>query len=226
MSDPEMMARIKSAMEELAARDYPRVWIGEPGMTPEQYLALEEANDSGPEWLRIEPGEFVAIEDRSGEVRGGISVPKISHRYLDGLYVVRHMPDALHPDVYAELHAEVMHIYAAKHGQVWVTVSENLEWKPKHEITPEDRLSLVGIPGVPQRERQDLPLEKMPDVVGVAGDFRTRRVPVDALTPADVDEHTLEELEFYVSDPEPMGPYVIEETERAEEALNRRLGIH
>jgi len=213
-------------MEELAARDYPRVWIGEPGMTPEQYLALEEANDSGPEWLRIEPGEFVAIEDRSGEVRGGISVPKISHRYLDGLYVVRHMPDALHPDVYAELHAEVMHIYAAKHGQVWVTVSENLEWKPKHEITPEDRLSLVGIPGVPQRERQDLPLEKMPDVVGVAGDFRTRRVPVDALTPADVDEHTLEELEFYVSDPEPMGPYVIEETERAEEALNRRLGIH
>ncbi len=93
-----------------------------------------------------------------------------------------------------------MHINAAKHGQVWITVSENLKWKPKHELTPEDypedKCSLLGIPGVPQRERRKLPLEKMPDVVGVAGDFRMRRVSADALTPADVDEDTLEEPEF------------------------------
>ena len=42
MTDPEVMARIRSAMEELAALDYPRVRIGEVGMTPDEYLSLEQ----------------------------------------------------------------------------------------------------------------------------------------------------------------------------------------
>ncbi len=45
MTDPEMIARIRSAMEEFAALDYPRVWIGEPGMTPDEYFRLEQTNE-------------------------------------------------------------------------------------------------------------------------------------------------------------------------------------
>ncbi len=51
--------------------------------------------------------------------------------------------------------------------------------------------------------------------------YETRFVPLDDLAPEDVDEHLLETLEFHISDS--MGPYVIEDSERARRALSERL---
>ena len=232
MTDPEMMARIRSAMEELTALDYPRVWIGEPGMTLDEYFSLELMNEQDrreawegmtqqeqcelleemptdlrerlseevreeppkkwedlPEWLRnemkgpleVQPGEFVTLDD-SEEV--GIHVPKISHKYLDGLYVVENMRDDLDDATEAELHREVLHIYAAKHGEVPVITDSRERYE-------------AGLP---------------PEI---------RRIPLRELAPEDTND-VLERVEFYAD--ETMGPYVIEDSQRARAALEQRLG--
>ena len=57
---------------------------------------------------------------------------------------------------------------------------------------------------------------------GIAPDIRL--ASIDTLTPEDLENLRLEEMEFYIEDPEGMGPYVIEDSERARRALNERLG--
>ena len=54
------------------------------------------------------------------------------------------------------------------------------------------------------------------------GDMR-RRVPLGELTPEDVDDDLLEELEFYAADT--MGPYVVRDSEAAREAVDRGLRV-
>jgi hypothetical protein len=43
MSKPDIV-RVRRLVEELAALDFPRVWIGEVGITPEEYLVWDETN--------------------------------------------------------------------------------------------------------------------------------------------------------------------------------------
>jgi hypothetical protein len=65
--EQDAMRRIEEAVRELSSMEYPRVWIGEPGMTADELLSLQMLNDEGPEWLRIEPGELVQAEgDEAG----------------------------------------------------------------------------------------------------------------------------------------------------------------
>jgi hypothetical protein len=82
---PEIIARIRSAVEEFAALDYPPVWLGEAGMTVEELLTLQDSNDDLSEELRVDPGEFVGVE---GDEGAGIQMPKVGLHYLEGLYVV------------------------------------------------------------------------------------------------------------------------------------------
>jgi hypothetical protein len=42
--DPETMRRIEEAVRELAQMEYPKVWVGEAGMTPDEALADELFN--------------------------------------------------------------------------------------------------------------------------------------------------------------------------------------
>lgn len=58
--DPETMRRIQDAVGELAAKEYPHVWIGEEGMTPEDYLTMERFNAGLPEEMRVHPGYYGA----------------------------------------------------------------------------------------------------------------------------------------------------------------------
>lgn len=180
--DQDTVSRIKTAVEELADREYPRVWIGEEGITPEEYLAMEESNVELPEELRVQPGEFVGIEGSEG----GIQIPKIGYEYLDGLWVIENMRDDLNEESEAELHREVLYLYAAKRGKVLV-------------VTDSQEREAAGIgPGM-------------------------RRVPLDELAPEDASA-VLENVEFYASeDPAPMGPYIIEDSERERAALEKRL---
>ncbi len=177
--DPRV-AEIRRHVVELAKREYPRVWIGEEGMTPEEYLAMEEMNAELPEEMRVQPGEFVEVEGGAG----GVQVPKIGYEYLDGLWVIENMRDALDEAAEAELHREVLYIYAAKRGEVPV-VSDS-------------------------RERYE---------AGLAPEIH--RVPLSELAPEDADD-VLDAVEFYANDT--MGPYVIEDSERARAALEERLG--
>ncbi len=230
------------------------MWIGEEGMTPEEYLRMEEWNeedrrqaweeataqdrretfdempedlrklvteemfeeppakwDALPEWFRkqmkrpleVEPGEFVGVE--GGE--GGIQVPKIGYEYLDGLYAVENMRAEMYPQDYAELHADVSYIRAAKQGRVRVEVAWDLEFKPYHGLTDEDKL-----------------FTKATTEDGLAMVYlgpRYQDIPLGELTPEAVDDHLLENLEFRAA--ENVSDYVVEDSESVRAALEQRL---
>ena len=52
--------------------------------------------------MRIQPGEFVGVEGAAG----GVEIPKIGYEYLDGLWVIENMRDALDERTEAELQRE------------------------------------------------------------------------------------------------------------------------
>jgi hypothetical protein len=231
--DPDIVCRIRDMAAQLAKREYPRVWIGEPGITPEQLLAdqnfdeearrdawekmtrqeRKEILEETPEDLRehisdeilmqppqkwedlpqqlrerlrdgleVDPGEFVEIWGTGM----GLEMPKVSYEYLDGLWVLENMRYELHESVEAELHQEVLYIFAAKQGKVPVIVDS--------------------------RERHE---------AGIAPDISL--TSIDDLTPQDLGNIRLEEMKFYIEDPEAMGPDVLEDSGRARRALDERL---
>ena len=232
--DPQFLSRVENAVGKLAKREYPPVWIGEPGMTPEYLFHVQNSNEAWhrelweqmtrrekektweempeglrerlpddmyaeppekwndlPGWLReemrhpldVEPGEFVQIEGTGS----GIQIPNVSYKYLNGLWVIENMCHLLDDAVEAELHTEVLYIYAAKRGMVPLI---------------EDSWERFA--------------------AGIAPDITL--VPIKNLRSCDVRNILLEDLEFYVEEPETMGPYVIEDSEEARGALEERLG--
>jgi hypothetical protein len=100
----ERMNAIRSYVAELAAMEYPKVWVGREGITVEELLFLQETNDKVPDWLRVEPGEFVGLEDTGV----GVEIPSVSVDWLDGLYVLENLRDELPDEVYAGLYEEVL----------------------------------------------------------------------------------------------------------------------
>jgi len=205
----ETLERIKDAVSEIAEMDYPKVWVGKLGMTADELLDLQMSNDESPEWMRVEPGEFVGIlGDNSG---AGIAIPEPSDQWLDGLSIYetglyRHID----PYVNAELSAAVRVILAAKRGEVPIEESWGLEFMELGELDEDDIAvakaftpdGKVLVPAVP----------------------KYRYVRVEDLTPDDVDDDLLDYLELYASDgPYAMGEFVIEDTPVIREALERRL---
>jgi len=208
--EPEARQRIEYAVRKLAGMDYPRVWIGEEGMTADELLDLQMLNDEGPEWMRVDPGELVQVEgDEEEEERGGLRMPEVSHHWLDGLWVYENMPRALPGHVLAELEAEVLHVFAAKQGMVLVQTL----LKEREDISQRHREPLDGLAVARHFD---------PDSDAPGYTLLVRLVPLDGLTPDDVNEELIDALEFY-SDGASGIPYVIEDTDQARRALEERL---
>ncbi len=72
--DPKIMEFIERAVRELAAMDYPRVWIGEEGVTADELLTIQEANEDARReaWERMNPDERRDVWDEvpEGEKEG------------------------------------------------------------------------------------------------------------------------------------------------------------
>ena len=206
--EPEAARRIENVVQDLAGLEYPRVWIGDEGMTADKLLDLQMDNEELPEWMRVEPGELVQVEGDEGG--GGLQVPEVSHRWLDGLWVYENMPHALPGHALAELEMEVLHVFAAKQDKVPVVtlLREDEEIWHKHSEPLEGLVVLRHFD---------------PDIEGTPGYTKVvRLVPRDRLTPDDVNEEFFDTLESYAAGDNGIG-YVIEDTEQARRALEERL---
>jgi hypothetical protein len=256
--EPKIMESIERAVRELAQMDYPKVWIGEEGITADELLAKQLANEDErreawegmnpderrkvwdeeiperekeglhepprrwsdlPEGVReelktpleVEPGEFVSIEG----TEGGIQMPEVGLNWLDGRWVLLHMPDLMPVDVspgLGDLLEEVGCIEAAKRDGVVVKTACVVKFTSEDALTESDGAFIASAPFAPGGEA----------LVVVFEGYERRFVPLDDLAPEDVDEDLLETLEFHVSDS--IDPYVIEDSERARRALRERLG--
>jgi hypothetical protein len=217
-TEPEIVARVRELVREIASREYPLVWVGKPGMTEEDLSEFRRMNEELPEYMRAEPGEFVGVEG-SGE---GFQIPEVGGPRLNGLDVIAHLSGEMQEEAEAKLHHEVMHLYAAKQGKVVIEVADEIEWVPKERLTGEDTACLVGVPGFGMdhdlQARQNAIVKDLPSVVGVWIGTRTKAVPVDELTPEQVDEDLFEDLEHHAAGGT-VGPFVIPETPRVKAYL-------
>lgn len=209
--EPKVEAEIRRCVADIAERRYPRVWVGKAGITTEELLHLQQINEEVPEWLRIEPGghfEFDGMEV-------GSLVPDVSVDWIEGEKALSLIPDHFVDNDLGNLHAEVEVIRAAKAGAVMVRTGFTIAYAVGEEVdalSEDDRLSLrsawVDDDGRPAAMYYTGPTYRM--------------VPLDELTGDDVDEHLLEDLDFYAGDT--FEPYVVEETLRSRALVERRLG--
>ena len=214
----EILARVRELVWRIASREYPLVWVGKPGMMEEDLSKFRKMNEELPEYMRADPGEFVSVEG-SGE---GFQIPKMGGPRLNGLDVIAHLSGEMQEEAEAELHHEVMHVYAAKQGKVVIEVADEIEWVPKGRLTDEDMPWLVGLPGSGpgsgHQSRWEIAREALPPIVGVWTGGRTKAVPIDELTPEQVDEDLLKDLQYYAAGGT-TGPFVIPETPRVKAYL-------
>ena len=213
------MVRVRELVRGIARREYPSVWVGKLGMTEEDLSEFRKMNEELPEYMRAEPGEFVGVEGR-GE---GFQIPEVGGPRLNGLDVIRHLSGEMQEEAEAELHNEVMHVYAAKQGKVLIYVGDEIEWVPKERLTDADMPWLVGLSGSGPGDsslqaRREIAREDLPPVVGIWTGGRTKAVPIDELTPEQIDEDLLEDLHYYAAGGH-TGPFVIPETERVKAYL-------
>ena len=218
-TEPEIVARVRELVLEIASREYPSVWVGKLGMSEEDLSEFHKMNEELPEYMRAEPGEFVGVEG-SGE---GFRIPEAGGPRLNGLDVIRHLSGEMPEEADADLHNEVMHVYAAKHGKVVIYVGDEIAWIPKEQLTDADMPWLLGLPkggpgGIGLQARPKIAREDLPPVVGVWTGGCTKALPIDELAPEQVDEDLLEDLHYYAAG-ETTGPFVIPETERVKAYL-------
>jgi hypothetical protein len=231
--DPEIASRIRDLAAQLAEREYPRVWIGEPGITPAQHLAdlnfvEEERRDAWETMTRQERKEMV--EETPEDLREHISdevlmqppqrwddLPQqLRERLRHGLEV--------DPGEFVEIEGTGMGLEMLKVSYeyldgLWVleNMSDELHESEEAELHREVFYIFAAKQGkvpviVDSRERYEAGIG--PDI-GLAS--------IDDLTPQDLGNIQLEEMELYIEDPEAMGPYVIEDSQRARRALDERL---
>ena len=191
----ETLAQVRAFIREIANREYPLVWVGRPGMTPEELVEFRKMNEKLPEYIRAEPGEYLSVEGRGK----GFRIPEVGGPRLNSLTVVMDLSGVMPEEAEAKLRHEVMHIYAAKQGKVLIQVADEIEWVPKGRLTDEDTAWIVGVPGFSMgqdlRDPHDVVIEDLPPIVGVWIGTRTKAVPIDEVTPEQVDEDLLKDLE-------------------------------
>jgi hypothetical protein len=208
---PEIIDQLRAFVGELAKREYPLVWVGRAGMTPEELLKFQKMNQALPVSIRAEPGEVLGVEGSEG----GFQIPEVGGPRLSGLDVVMNLSSEMQEEEEAKLRYAVMHIYAAKQGKVLVQVADEIEWMSKDRITDEDTAWLVGVPGFgigqDRRTHQPAIIKDLPPIVGIWVGTRTKAVPIDELTAEQVDEDLFKDLERHTSG-KTMGPFVIPET--------------
>ena len=209
--EPKVEAEIRRCVAEIAEKRYPRVWVGKPGITPEELLHIQEINEESPDWLRIEPGEPFEFD---GMVVGSL-VPDVSVDWIEGEKALRLIPDHFVEGELGNLQAEVEVIRAAKEGAVMVHSAFTIAYAVGEEVdalSEDDRLSICAA---------WLDYDGRPAAMFYTGSTY-RMVPLDELTGDDVDEHLLETLDFYAGDT--FEPYVVEETPRSRALVELRLG--
>jgi len=215
---PEIVDQLRVFVREIANREYPLVWVGKAGMTPEELLEFRKMNEELPEYIQAEPGEYLNVED-SGE---GFQIPEVGGPRLNGLDVIMNLSGEMQEEAEAELRYAVMHIYAAKQGKVLIQVADEIEWVSKERLSHEDTAWLVGVPGFSMdqnpRVRHAGVLEDLPPVVGVWIGTRTKAVPIDELTAEQVDQDLFNDLERHASR-ETVSTFVIPETPRVKAYL-------
>jgi hypothetical protein len=209
--DPKVMAQIREHVSVLAKLDYPKVWVGEVGITADELLALQEFNDEVPDWLRVEPGEFVGIEGTDA----GIQMPEASVDWIEGPTALQFIPDHFAEGELGNLQDEVGVIRAAKLNAVMVLRAFTISFAVGDEVdelSVDDRISI---------RTAWFEHDGQPAAMFYTGSTYLM-VPLDELTTTDVDDDLLEELELYASG-EPWGPYVVEDTLRARALVASRL---
>ena len=211
MMPPGSAPGMISLVRKLAKREYPLVWVGRAGMTPEELVEFRKMNQALPEYIRAEPGEVLSVKGSEG----GFQIPEVGGPRLSGLDVVMNLSSEMPEQAEAKLRHEVMHIYAAKQSKVLVQVADEIEWMSKDRITDEDTAWLVGVPGFGMgqdlRPHHDVAVEDLPPIVGVWIGTRTKAVPIDEVTPEQVDEDLLKDLEHQAAGGT-ADPFVIPET--------------
>ncbi|MDP9437651.1 MAG: hypothetical protein M3P49_02740 [Actinomycetota bacterium] len=116
--DRETRVRIEDAIRRCAEQEYPLVWVGEEGMTPEAWAYGELRNAETPyEEFRVSPGDTIRLEGDEGEGRR-FRIPSVSNDWLPGDWVLEHVPHALREDRLDDLDREVMYLAAARRGLV------------------------------------------------------------------------------------------------------------
>jgi hypothetical protein len=210
--EPKVEAEIRRCVAEIAERPYPRVWVGKEGITAEELLHLQESNEEGSDWLRIEPGEHVEID----ETGAGITMPDVSVDWIEGEKALALIPDHFVEGELGNLQDEVGVIRAAKAGAVMVQSAITIAYAVGEEVdalSEDDRLSLRAA---------WFEYDGEPAAMFYTGSTY-RMVPLDKLAGDDVDEHLLEALDFYASG-DTFEPYVVEDTPRSRALVERRLG--
>jgi hypothetical protein len=188
------------------AQDYEEdevVWVGKEGITTEELLHLQELNEEGPDWLRIEPGEHVEID----QTDAGITMPDVSVDWIEGEEALALIPDHFVEGELGNLQEEVGVIRAAKAGAVMVQSAITIAYAVGEEVdalSEDDRLSIRAA---------WFEYDGGPAAMFYTGSTY-RMVPLDELTGGDVDEHLLETLDFYASG-DTFEPYVVEDTPRS-----------
>jgi hypothetical protein len=203
--DPKVMADIREHVSLLAERDFPRVWVGRPGITPEELLTIQEMNDEGPEWMRIEPGRDPVVGDL---------VPDVSTDWIEGPTALALIPDHFVEGELGNLQDEIGVIRAAKQGAVWVDIACRVKFATGGELdrlSEDDRISITGAS-----------FGEVGTAATIFDGHTVRTIPLDELRGVDVDEGLLEKLEFYASG-ETWGPYVVEDTPQARVLVEMRL---
>jgi hypothetical protein len=142
-------------------------------------------------------------------------MPDVSVDWIEGEKALSLIPDHFVENELGNLQAEVEVIRAAKAGAVMVQSAFTIAYAVGEEVdalSEDDRLSICAAWIEPDG--------------GPAAMYYTgstyRMVPLDELTGGDVDEHLLEDLDFYACDT--FEPYVVEETPRSRALVELRLG--
>jgi hypothetical protein len=231
--DPEIVSRIRDMAAQLAEREYPRVWIGEPGITPAQHLAdqnfdEEERRDAWEKMTLQERKEI--LEETPEELREHVSDEMLMQPPQKWEDLPQQLRERLRhglevdPGEFVEIEGTGMGLQMPKVSNeyldgLWVleNMRDELHESVEAELDQEVLYIFAAKQGkvpviVDSRERYE---------AGIAPDISL--ASIDDLTPQDLENIRLEEMELYVEDPEAMGPYVTEDSERARRALDERL---
>src|SRR5215211_6578530 len=104
--DAETDLRLRDVVAQLAERGYPRVWIGEPGMTPEGLLGLQDANQG----LRRESWEEKTQEERKAMLE---EAPEELRKYLSDKMLER--PSEVWEDLPERVREQLRHPLEVDH---------------------------------------------------------------------------------------------------------------
>jgi hypothetical protein len=227
--DPKAIIRIRNAVAQLAEREYPRVWIGEPGMTPEELLAIQYTNEE----LRRELWEQMSQQERKEAWEEALGqIPDET----------RGQPPAQWEELPEQLRENIRHPLEVDPGE-FVEVEDTGKGLRTPKVSYEylDGLWVLENMRHALDEGTEAELDREVLYISAAKEGKVpiiedsweryeagippniRLVLVDDLTPEDLENVRFEGLQFYVEDPEGMGPHIIVNSEEAQRALARRL---